>query len=347
MNLNAPLWTPSPERMAASRLTAFMNWLSDRTGRKFADYDALHAWSVEELPAFWDAVWDDCGVIGEKGAVTAADLDKMPGGRFFPEGHINFAENLLRKSGSEKAIVFRGEDKVATTMSWDELRALVSRLQQAMRDHGVSKGDRVAAMMPNMPQTVAAMLATVSIGAIWSSCSPDFGEQGVLDRFGQIEPKLFIACDGYWYNGKHIDIAGKLAGIIPILKPEKAIIVPYAGDAQAIANSHPEAHELDEFIAPYDAAPLEFERVEFAHPLYILFSSGTTGIPKCIVHSQGGTLLKHLCEHQLHSDLGDGDFFWFVHAALSQKPLADAERDAKADLLEGKSPCRRAHRHGN
>ncbi|MCB1462417.1 MAG: acetoacetate--CoA ligase [Nitratireductor sp.] len=313
MTSDQPLWTPSPERVAGSRMTAFMQWLAARGAGHFADYDALHAWSVEDIPGFWDAVWDHCGVIGEKGGVAASDLGKMPGARFFPDGRINFAENLLKKSGGDAAIVFRGEDKVSTAMSWDELRALVSRLQQALRAMGIGKGDRVAAMMPNMPQTVAAMLATASIGAIWSSCSPDFGEQGVLDRFGQIEPKLFIACDGYWYNGKRIDIAGKLAGIIPALKPQKALIVPYAGDAQAVANSHPDAVQLEEFIAPFDAAPLEFERVEFAHPLYILFSSGTTGIPKCIVHSQGGTLLKHLSEHRLHSDVGDGDrVFYFT-----------------------------------
>ena len=294
-------------------MTAFMQWLAARGAGHFADYDALHAWSVEDIPGFWDAVWDHCGVIGEKGGVAASDLGKMPGARFFPDGRINFAENLLKKSGGDAAIVFRGEDKVSTAMSWDELRALVSRLQQALRAMGIGKGDRVAAMMPNMPQTVAAMLATTAIGAIRSSCSPDYGEQGVLDRFGQIEPKLFIACDGYWYNGKRIDIAGKLAGIIPALKPQKALIVPYAGDAQAVANSHPDAVQLEEFIAPFDAAPLEFERVEFAHPLYILFSSGTTGIPKCIVHSQGGTLLKHLSEHRLHSDVGDGDrVFYFT-----------------------------------
>ncbi|MCG6857925.1 MAG: acetoacetate--CoA ligase [Salaquimonas sp.] len=313
MTTDTPLWTPPPERVAASRMAAFMQWLSERTGRTFSGYDALHAWSIEDVGGFWDAVWDYCGVIGEKGATVAVDLDKMPGARFFPEGRINFAENLLWKTGRETAIVFRGEDKVASSLSWDELRALVSRLQQAMRAMGISKDDRVAAMMPNMPETVAAMLAATSLGAIWSSCSPDFGEQGVLDRFGQIEPKLFIACDGYWYNGKRIDIAGKLAGIVPKLNAAVTLIVPYAGDARAIAEANPSAVEFDAFIAPYDAEPFEFERVEFAHPLYILFSSGTTGIPKCIVHSHGGTLLKHLSEQQLHSDLGEGDrLFYFT-----------------------------------
>ena len=313
MTHERPLWTPSAERIEASRMTAFRRWLSARAGRDFGDYDELHAWSTAEIGAFWNAIWDYCGVIGEKGEVFVTDPDRMPGARFFPEGRLNFAENLLKKSGSDTAMVFLGEDKLETRMSWDELRALVSRLQQAFRAAGIKKGDRIAAMMPNMPETVAAMLAANSIGAIWSSCSPDFGERGVLDRFGQIEPKLFIACDGYWYNGKLIDIAGKLDAIVPQLKAEKTIIVPYAGDAAGIAASLETAVTLDDFLAPFAARDLEFERGGFADPLYILFSSGTTGVPKCIVHSQGGTLLKHLCEHLLHSDLHEGDrVFYFT-----------------------------------
>ena len=313
MTTDTPLWVPSMERVAASRMTAFSEWLADRAAVSFSDYDALHAWSTANIGAFWDATWDYCGVVGDKGGTAMADPDAMPGARFFPEGRINFAENLLKKEGAGPAMVFRGEDKVSRSMSWDELRALVSRLQQAMRAMGIGKGDRVAAMMPNMPETVAAMLATASIGAIWSSCSPDFGTQGVLDRFGQIEPSLFIACDGYWYNGKRIDVSEKLAGIVPKLGAKRTIIVPYVGDAAALAAALPGAEELESFVAPYQAKPVEYERVEFAHPLYILFSSGTTGVPKCIVHSQGGTLLKHLSELQLHSGIGDGSrLFYFT-----------------------------------
>ncbi|MEC9343619.1 MAG: acetoacetate--CoA ligase [Pseudomonadota bacterium] len=313
MTSDNPLWRPSAGRVAASRMNAFSGWMGARTGTTFPDYEALHAWSVANVAEFWDAIWDYCGVVGQKGETIATDLDRMPGARFFPDARLNFAENLLAKSGSEPALVFRGEDKVARAVSWDELRAMVSRLQQAYRAIGIGKGDRVAAMMPNMPETVAAMLATTSIGAIWSSCSPDFGEQGVLDRFGQIEPKLFIACDGYWYNGKRIDIAPKLAGIVPRLRAERTIVVPYAGDTGSVLAIDDSVVELEGFMAPFEPAPLEFERVEFAHPVYILYSSGTTGVPKCIVHSQGGTLLKHLCEQQLHGEIGEGDrFFYFT-----------------------------------
>ena len=289
-----PLWTPSAERAASSRMAAFGRWLGERSGRAFDDYDSLHAYSTAEIGAFWSAIWDYCGIIGEKGAVAATELDRMPGARFFPQARLNFAENLLKHSGAGTAIVFRGEDKVERRLSRDELRALVSRMQQAMAAMGIGAGDRVAAMLPNMPEAVAAMLAASSLGAIWSSCSPDFGERGVLDRFGQIAPKLFIACDGYWYNGKRIDVADKVGAIVPHLNAERTVIVPYAGGGSAIADAAPSAVVLDDFLAPYAPGALTFARGGFADPLYILFSSGTTGVPKCIVHSQGGTLIKHL-----------------------------------------------------
>ncbi|GIL02290.1 MAG: acetoacetyl-coenzyme A synthetase [Alphaproteobacteria bacterium] len=294
-------------------MAAFGRWFGERSGRVFDDYDSLHAYSTAEIGAFWSAIWDYCGIIGEKGAVAAAELDRMPGARFFPQARLNFAENLLKHSGADTAIVFRGEDKVERRLSRDELRALVSRLQQAMAAMGIGAGDRVAAMLPNMPETVAAMLAASSLGAIWSSCSPDFGERGVIDRFGQIAPKLFIACDSYWYNGKRIDVADKVGAIVPQLNAERTVIVPYAGGASAIADAVPSAVVLDDFLAPHVAGALTFARGGFADPLYILFSSGTTGVPKCIVHSQGGTLIKHLCEQQLHCDLRQGDrLFYFT-----------------------------------
>ena len=210
-------------------------------------------------------------------------------------------------------MVFRGEDKVRSRMSWDALHALVSRLQQAMRELGIGAGDRVAAMMPNLPETIAFMLASSSIGAIWSSCSPDFGDKGVLDRFGQIEPKLFIACDGYWYNGKKQDVSQKLAVVEAALKPLRTVIVPYLGIADELAGSLENAVTLDAFIEPHAAREVEFEQLPFEHPLYILFSSGTTGVPKCIVHSAGGTLLQHLKEQQFHCSLRQGErFFYFT-----------------------------------
>ena len=198
----SPLWSPSSAQIAESGMRKFADWVEGRTNKSFGDYEALHTWSCEPGGEFWDAVWDYCGIVGDKGNRIVADEEKLPGAEYFPDAKLNYAENLLKFTGGGDALVFRCEDKIDRRVSWDELHALVSRLQQAFSKLGVGVGDRVAAMMPNMPETVAAMLATNSLGAIWSSCSPDFGEQGVMDRFGQIEPKLFITSDGYWYNGK-------------------------------------------------------------------------------------------------------------------------------------------------
>ncbi len=308
-----PLWTPHRDRVEASAMAAFMRRSGDAAGQVFDTYERLHAWSVAEPEAFWSELWDDSGVVGRKGSAVLFDGERMPGARFFPEAELNFAENLLRKSGPDDALIFRGEDKVRRRMSWDELHALVSRLQQAFRDAGVERGDRIAAMMPNMPETIACMLAAASIGAIWSSCSPDFGERGVLDRFGQIEPVLFVSCDGYWYNGRLQDVSEKLAAVTKELAPRKTILVEYVGEADALVSQAFNGVTLDDLVAPYEARPLEYERLPFDHPLYILFSSGTTGIPKCIVHSAGGVLLQHLKEHRLHCDIRDGDrLFYFT-----------------------------------
>ncbi|GGE33947.1 acetoacetate-CoA ligase [Agaricicola taiwanensis] len=308
-----PLWRPSPERIASSQLEAFRKAAEAKSGTQLSDTRALHEWSVASRGAFWDLVWERGKVIGHKGNVLLSD-DRMPGARFFPEARINFAENLLRGSGDGDAILFWGEDKAKRRLSWNELRALVSRLQQALKAEGVGVGDRVAGMMPNMPETVAVMLAVTSLGAIWSSCSPDFGERGVLDRFGQIEPKLFFCPDGYWYAGKRIDVAPKLGPItagLPTAK--KVVVVDYLGQSREIAASFPHATSFADFISGFEAGELSFERLPFSHPLYILFSSGTTGVPKCIVHSAGGALLQHIKEHQLHCDVKPGDkVFYFT-----------------------------------
>ena len=311
-----PLWTPDAARVASSQMTAFVAEANTRHGLGLKASRALHDWSIRDPAAFWDLIWDRCGVIGEKGGQTALDLDRMPGTRFFPEARLNFAENLLRRNDDQPAMIFRGEDKATARWSHAELHALVSRLQQALAARGIGSGDRVAAMMPNMPETIALMLAVTSLGAIWSSCSPDFGERGVLDRFGQIEPKLFIACDGYWYNGKRLPLADKLHAIVPALTTaETTVIVPYLdeAEAEAVAGMLPNATTLPDFIAPFAPKAVTFARLPFDHPIYILFSSGTTGVPKCIVHGAGGTLLQHLKEHRLHSDIRAGDrFFYFT-----------------------------------
>ena len=226
MNVSAaPLWTPSPEAVRTSEMVRFMEEANSRFGLSLADYPQLHRWSVKNLPAFWELVWDFCGVIGEKGSPLLTHENRMPGAKFFPGSRLSFAENMLRKTGTAPAMIFSGEDKKRYRLSFDELHALVSKLQQAMKAAGVGKGDRVAAMLPNLPESVAIMLAASSLGAIFSSCSPDFGERGVIDRFGQIQPKLFFSCDGYWYAGKKIEIAEKLDVVIKnLLTAEKVII---------------------------------------------------------------------------------------------------------------------------
>ena len=307
-----PLWIPSEQSRRASPMHVFMEACNERFGLSLSDFEGLHAWSIAERENFWTAVWDFCGIRGDRGDRALTDADDMLEARFFPDASLNFAENLLVRAGDGDALIFRGEDKVRDRWSWDRLTATVSRLQQAYLALGIAKGDRIAAMMPNMPETIACMLAAASIGAIWSSCSPDFGEQGVMDRFGQIEPKLFIACSGYWYNGKLQDVTEKVSAVSRRLAAP-ALIVRYAGDADAVVKATENARTLDDFLAPFEPRTVEYVALPFSHPLYILFSSGTTGVPKCIVHSAGGTLLQLVKEHRLHCGVVPGEkVFYFT-----------------------------------
>ena len=305
------LWQPSPERIAGANVTRFAALVRERHGVDTGDYAALHRWSIENRAAFWSAVWEYGAVIGERGeGPVLVDGDRMPGAKWFPGARLNFAENLLRRRDDATAVIFRGEDRVRRSLSFRELHDAVSVLAQALRAAGVAKGDRVAGYLPNMPEAVIAMLATASIGAIWSSASPDFGVQGVVDRFGQIAPKVLFSADGYFYGGKRHDSVGRLAPIaerIPSI--ERIVVVPYTSDTTSAADLAPveKAVTLDEFTAGRTPADIEFERVPFDHPLYVMYSSGTTGAPKCIVHGAGGTLLQHLKELSLHSDVKRGE----------------------------------------
>ena len=309
--MDQPLWTPTPQRIAESNLSAFTKFVAERYEFHSSNYAELHAWSCGEREKFWYAIWQFCDVVGSPGGTILVDRDRMPGASWFPVARLNFAENLLRQRDDTPAIIFRGEEQLKSRVTWNELYGEVSRLAQALRAQGVKPGDRVAAYLPNLPASVIAMLATASIGAVWSSCSPDFGVRGVLDRFGQIEPKVLLAVDGYFYSGKPIDVLTRVAEIaanLPTLK--KVVMVPYTRAEPPLADiAH--AVNVHDFMAPFLPRDILFEHLPFDHPLYILYSSGTTGVPKCIVHGAGGTLLQHLKEHQLHTDIKPGDRLFY------------------------------------
>jgi acetoacetyl-CoA synthetase len=308
------LWQPGPDRVRDANLTRFIDQVGEDWGVTVSDYASLHAFSLNEPRKFWHSMIDFAGLVAETwGTRALVDGDKMPGAVWFPDAKLNFAENLLNLRGSDEAIVFRGEDKAERRVSHAELHALVSRTQQALARAGVGVGDRVAAFMPNMPETVICMLAAVSLGAIWSSCSPDFGVQGVLDRFGQIAPKVLIACDGYYYNGKELDCLAKVGEIVARLPGlTRTVVIPYL-NAKPDVSGIKGALSYPDFIAALEAQPISYARLPFNHPVYIMYSSGTTGVPKCIVHGAGGTLLKHASEHWLHCDERPGDrVFYFT-----------------------------------
>ena len=312
--MSEPLWQPSENRVADANLTRFIAAVADDWGFRAEDFDALHRWSVAEKEKFWQSVWSFTGVIAEtRGSVVVANGAAMPGARWFPEARLNFAENLLRRRDDEPAIIFRGEDRVSRTMSRNVLHDLTSRIAQALAAEGVGHGDRVVGYLPNIPEAVPAMLAASSLGATWSSCSPDFGTTGVLDRFGQIEPVVLFAADGYFYNGSWIETLGRAREAVDRLPSvRREIVISYGGETRTTGDL-PHGTTLDDFIAPFAPREIPFKQLPFDHPLYILYSSGTTGPPKCIVHGQGGTLLQHLKEQRLQTDVKPNDrVFYFT-----------------------------------
>ncbi|MGB1542734.1 MAG: acetoacetate--CoA ligase [Spongiibacter marinus] len=306
------LWEPSAARIQRSQLSQFLQQLDREQQRQFDNYADLHRWSVESPEAFWQSVWDFCDIrASQTSDQVLVDGNQFPGARWFPDARLNFAENLLRNRSDKTALISRLENGRRETISYAGLYQQVSQLAQALRNAGVGRGDRVAGFMPNISETVIAMLASASIGAVWSSCSPDFGINGVMDRFGQIQPKVLFACDGYFYGGKTLDSLPRVSQIkAQISSIETLIIVPVSRTAEEI--SLPEGATLwAETLAAYSPNDIEFEQLPFDHPLYIMYSSGTTGVPKCIVHSAGGSLIQHVKEHRLHTDLGSEDTLFY------------------------------------
>lgn len=310
MALGDRLWEPSRERIKDTNMWRFMEFVNQRHGLLLSNYQELYQWSVDNIPQFWADFWDFSAIIHSRPyEIVVDDLRKMPGARWFIGAELNFAENLLRYRDERVALIFKGEGLPLRKMTYGELYREVAAVAKALKEEGVGPGDRVSGFMPNMPETIIAMLAATSLGAIWSSCSPDFGRKGVLDRFGQIDPKVLFAADGYYYRGKAFDISDRIKEIVeelPSLK--RVVIVPYAGrgDPGAV----PKAVMYDDFKKA-SAQEVEFVQLPFEHPLYIMFSSGTTGLPKCMVQSAGGVLINHLKELMLHTDLKRSDVIFY------------------------------------
>ncbi|MBT4090846.1 MAG: acetoacetate--CoA ligase, partial [Deltaproteobacteria bacterium] len=311
--MSKPLWQPSEERIKKTNMYSFMNKVNERFHKNVTTYPELWEWSVENLEDFWATTWDFIDIKASQPYETAIDdPEKMPGARFFVNTKLNFAENLLRFRNDNLALIFRGEDSIRRTLTYSQLYGEVAKTASALRNAGIQKGDRVVGFVPNMPESIIAMLAATSLGAIWSSCSPDFGIKGVLDRFGQTKPKVLFTADGYFFKGKPMDSLERIAGIVgQIPSIEQVVVVSYVSETPDISKLPNAVHFKD--FKDSDAVEIEFEQMDFDDPLYIMYSSGTTGLPKCMVQSVGGVLLHQKKELVLHTDLKEEDtIFYFT-----------------------------------
>ncbi len=308
------LWKPSEERVRDSNMYRFMQFINRRFDRDFSSYDELYQWSVDNISDFWGAMWEFVDIKASSAYEEVVDdVGKMPGANWFTGARLNFAENLLRYSDDHVALIFKGEGQEIVKMTYAELYDQVARVAKSLREAGVEVGDRVVGFMPNMPQTVVAMLAATSMGAVWSSCSPDFGIKGVLDRFGQIKPKILFVADGYFFKGRKLDSLERVADIIGDLPSiEKVVVTPYINEEPDISGVR-DSVLFDDFKSDEDNLEIRFEQLPFDQPLYIMFTSGTTGLPKCMVQSAGGVLIHHLKELVLHTNLTrDDTIFYFT-----------------------------------
>ena len=313
-NMAKQLWKPSEKQVENSNMYRFMNVINNQYDQSLSEYAALYEWSIKNIGHFWETMWGFADIIASKPYDQVIDdAAKMPGALWFPGARLNYAENLLRFRDDKVALVFKGEGQPTTKMTYAELYDEVARLARSLKAAGVQSGDRVVGFMPNMPATIVAMLAATSLGAAWSSCSPDFGIKGVLDRFGQIQPKILFTANGYSFKGKKMDSLERIADILQKLPSiEKVVVVPYT-DQNADISAIPNAVHYKDFRSAESDLEIAFEQLPFDHPLYVMYSSGTTGLPKCMVQSAGGILIHHLKELVLHTDLKREDtIFYFT-----------------------------------